>query len=388
MRPRLSPLCVKFSAVIAASALAAPVLSAAPAQTTDNTPPVNAAQMLQALQVLRDQQAATVKASKQQIIAQVTAAASSPEKAVALWFEAVRMTEFEGAGHESTQFMAWKNGEGEAFKDHEIQNALRLYFTWLSYTLQRSNGAKVKDLLPTVISYTKDLQGDLLAIEAVEDAQKREKEMNAGKAPARGAKGGGKAGSEVNIKKVHDSILKRPLDGSLYVQWMKIGDWTQVEKWEQTPGSFDGIYRNIILPQMRLEKDPRLLEYWDMKMKMAADEAARTRLAFDADKFNSLTMPTLLWGKYNDEIVLGQRNRALTEMFTLIKKYPTHPDTKDWSSTLEQLLTTPPASAAVPAPAPAPAAAATVPAPAPAPADAATPPTAAVTPADGTQPPR
>jgi len=377
MRPRLSPLSVAVSAAISASALFAPASFA-----QDNTPPVNAAQMLQALHAVRDQQNAATKASKQQIIAQVTAAASSPDKAVGLWLEAVRMTEFQGAGHESTQWMAWKNGEGEAFKEREVQNALRLYFTWLSYTLERSNGGKVKDLLPKVIAYTKDLQADLLSIEAVEDAQKKEKEMNAGKPPVRGAKKSNT--TDVNLKRVHDSILKRGLEGSLYVQWMKIGEWTQVEKWEGTPGSFDGIYKNVILPEMRLEKDPRVLDYWDMKLKMAADEANRSHLAFDVDKYNTLTVPSLLWGKYNDELLLGQKNRALTDMFTLIKKFPAHPDTAGWTSTLEGLLTPAPASAAVPAPA----GNAPAPAPAPAPADGTTPPTAAVTPADWTLPPR
>ena len=38
-------------------------------------------------------------------------------------------------------------------------------------------------MLPTVINYTKELAADQLAIEAIEDAAKKEKDMNAGKAP-------------------------------------------------------------------------------------------------------------------------------------------------------------------------------------------------------------
>ena len=135
-----------------------------------------------------------------------------PTQAVALWLEAVRTTQFEGAARESTQFMAWKNSEGEAFKDHEIQNALHLYFTWLSLTLQRSAGAKVKDLLPAVINYTKELSADKLAIEALEDVLKKEKEMNAGKAPARGPKP--KAAADLATSRAtHDNILNRHLAG-------------------------------------------------------------------------------------------------------------------------------------------------------------------------------
>ena len=75
------------------------------------------------------------------------------------------------------------------------------------------------------------------------------------------------------------------MGGSVYVQWMKLSDWVTVDGWENTPGSFDGIYKNIILPEMRAQKDPRLLDYWDMKMKKAADEASRSKLAFDLDKY-------------------------------------------------------------------------------------------------------
>ena len=350
MPPRFSSHCFKLTASLIVSALLSPTLLA---QT--DAPPVNPAQLLEALHALRAQQNTQIKAQKGTYIQQVNAAAASAERAVALWEEAVRMTQFEGASHESTQFMAWKSGEGEAFKTREVQNALRLYFTWLGLTLQRSAGAKVKDMLPTVINYTKDLAADKLAIEAIEDAAKKEKDMNAGKPPARGPK---LKSNDPNIKKTHDSILKRPMGGSVYVQWMKLSDWATVDGWENTPGSFDGIYKNIILPEMRAEKDPRLLDYWDMKLKKAADEANRSKLAFDVDKYNSLQMPAMLWGKASDRIILGQKNRALTDMFTLIKQYPAHPDTADWIAQLEGLLLPPvpaPAAADTAAPSPSPA---------------------------------
>jgi len=44
---------------------------------------------------------------------------------------------------------------------------------------------------------------------------------------------------------------------------------------------------------------------------------------------------------------LGQKNRGVTEMFNLIKTYPTHPDADDWIAKLENILL-PPAPAAPP----------------------------------------
>jgi hypothetical protein len=203
-----------------------------------------------------------------------------------------------------------------------------------------------------------------MSMAALEDAAKHEKDMNAGKQPGRGAKPKGVDLGE--IKAIHDAIMKRPLAGSIYVQWQKLIEWVTMDKWEGTPGNFDGIYENVILPEMRETHDPHLLDYWDMMMQKKADEANRSRLAFDVDKYNSIVVPSLLWGKFNDMIILGQKNRAYTEMFSLIKKYPTHPDVKDWISQLEALLSPakPPgaADAAAPAAGAAPAPAAPAPA--------------------------
>jgi hypothetical protein len=320
-------------------------------------PPVDAAKLLKELHTLLEQQSGQIKTGQGAAIQQIAGAAGNPATAVALWEEAVRMTQFEGAGHESTAFQGWKAGEGQLFKEPVVQNALRLYFTWLQLTIQRSSGAKMKDLLPAVINYTKDLAVDQASIAPLEEQMKREEtlrrqmelEASAGKQLPRGPKP--KAGNTADVKKLHDAILKRPLAGSTYVQWQRLMEWVNVEKWEGTPGNFDGIYENVILPEMRAQRDPHLLDYWDMMLQKKADEANRSRLAFDVDKYNNLVVPALLWGKFTDMIVLGQKSQAFTGMLSLIKKYPTHPDTKDWVGQLEELLAPPkPAAAAAPAP--------------------------------------
>ena len=150
---------------------------------------------------------------------------------------------------------------------------------------------------------------------------------------------------------MHDSILNRPLGGSIVVQWLKLGEWVNVEKWEGTPGNFDGIYEKTILPELRAQRDQRVLEYWDMKIKREGDNAAKSKLEFEHDKFLTHKMPVLLWKKASDMAAIGMKNRAATEMFTLIRKYPQHPNAGEWMSRLEEMLM--PAAAPTPAPAPA-----------------------------------
>ena len=62
--------------------------------------------------------------------------------------------------------------------------------------------------------------------------------------------------------------------------------------------------------------------------------------------------PNLLWSRAQDVLVLGQKNRAITEMFNLVKTHPQHPNVTGWISAIEGIL----AAAAAPAVSPAPAA--------------------------------
>jgi hypothetical protein len=346
MLPRLaSSFLLKMTAVAAAGLACSPELFA---QQEGGGPPVDAAKMLKELHAVLAQQSGVIKNGQGAAIQQVAAAAANPATAVQDWEEAIRMTQFEGAGHESMAFQAWKAADGQAFKEQDVLNALRLYFTWLQITIQRSAGAKVKDLLPAIVNYTRDLSTDQAAMGALEEAIKHEKEAGVGKQPVRGAKPRGV--DLPQIKSIHDSILKKPLAGSIYVQWQKIMEWVNVEGWEGNPGNFDGIWEKVVLPEMRDERDPHLLDYWDMMLQKKADEANRSRLAFDVDKYNSIVVPALLWGKFGDMIIVGQKNQAYANMLSLIKKYPTHPDAKGWVSQFEELLAPPkPAAAAAPA---------------------------------------
>lgn len=323
-----------------------------------DAPAVDIGQLLQALKTIREQQAAQLKTSKQTAMQQISAVAGSAERASQLWEDAVRATQFDGMAKEGAQFRAWKEGEGEALKEREVQTAIHLHLTWLALTLQRSSGAPVKDMLPAVINYTKELAADDAAMEIMADNIKREREA-AAIAPAGGGNRRqvtpGKKISDNEIKKAHDAILKRALAASPVVKWMNLADAVTVPQWENNPGDFDGIFQNIVLPELRAQRDARVLEFWDIKLKKEADAASRTKLQYEIEKFNTQRRPVLLWNRAQEYATIGQKNRAISEMFALIKAYPTHPEADDWISKLETLIA-PSAPAADPTAAPAPAA--------------------------------
>lgn len=305
-----------------------------------DAPAVDVAALLKELHRIRDQQAVQSKQTRQTALQQINAAATSGERAVAMWEEAVRAVQFDGAPKENAGFRDWKDKEGEALAAPLARNAARLYFVWLGLTIQRDAGTPVKDMLPQIIAYTKELVGDQIAEDALDESIKRERESAAGsnKRPAQ------RKTSDDQVKRVHDQILRRPVGSSPVVQWLKLTDFVNPENWEKQPGNLDGIYTQTVLPELRAQRDPRIVEYWDYKLKREGEVATRTKLAFDIEKFNTLRRPTLFWNRAEDMLAIGQKNRAIGEMFNVIRASPQHPEVAGWIAKLEAVLA-PPAAA-------------------------------------------
>ncbi len=305
--------------------------------------PVDTASLLRELHRIRDQQTVQSKQTRQTALQHVTAAAGNAERAVALWEEAVRAVQFNGAPKENAGFREWKDKEGEALNGPLARNAARLFFVWLGLTIQRDGGMPLKELLPQVVAYSKELAADLQAEDVLEESIKHEKESangNKRQAPQRKA-------TDEQVRKMHDHILNRGLASSPVVQWLKLGDFVNPEKWEKQPGNLDGIFTQIILPELRVQHDPRALEYWDLKLRKEGEAAVRTKLAFDLEKFTTQRRPTLLWSRAEELLLIGQKNRAIGEMFGLIRGNPQHPESAAWIARLEALVA--PAAPAAPA---------------------------------------
>jgi len=329
------------------------LLAAAPplfAQTqAQDAPPVDLANLLKELHHLRDAQTTQSKQTRQTALQQVSAAAASPERAIAMWEEAVRAVQFDGAPKENAAFRDWKEKDGEALNSPLGRNAARLFFMYLGLTIQRDGGVTVKDLLPQIIAYTKELVADQAGEDALEDGIKRDKENPVNNKP----RGPQHKATDDQVKKMHDQILKRSLAASPIVQWMRLTDFVNPEKWEKQPGNLDGIYTQVILPELRTQHDPRVVEYWDYKLKHEGEAAAKTKLAFDLEKFTTVRRPSLLWSRAEDMLAIGQKNRAIGEMFALVRTFPQHPEAPGWIAELETVLAPPPAPAsAADAPAP------------------------------------
>jgi hypothetical protein len=319
------------------------------AQTSD-TPAVDLNQLLQGLRQFKEQNEVSVKTRRNAAYQQVVAAAASNEKAAVFWAESVLQVQFAGVDHQTTAVRDWKQGEGEALRTKEVANAARLNLVWLGLTIQHSAGAETKQLLNNIIDFTKQVEADEMMIGKVADQIDKAKERAGG---AKKANANKTIAEETHAKRTHDSIMRMSVANSPVARRLQItdllGDLGGKKKkgdegagdgggWEPVPGNVNGIYNSIILPEFRANKDPRLLEYWDTTIKKAQQNIDPGMADYDERQWTQVRQPRLLWSRAQDVFLIGQKNRAVTEMFNLIKTYPQHPDNAAWISRLESML--------------------------------------------------
>ena len=160
-------------------------------------------------------------------------------------------------------------------------------------------------------------------------------------------------------------MMMRPLTDSVFVKYFQIESWVgEAKEWEMVPSNVDGMYEKTVLPELRREKNPQVLEYWDARIKREEARAAATRLDYNVERFRNVRKPTLLWRRAKEYFALDMPNRGIAEMFALLKANPLHPDFESWSGELEAMLLPKPAATPVvagavaptPTPSPAPAA--------------------------------
>lgn len=265
---------------------------------------IDSVSILSALKAIKKKHEETQKVEDSKLVQQIYATAANTAAAINFYQEAVRVTRFEGQNRETTQFNEWrrKGRDADHMKDRSWQEALRLHLYYLAITLQDSLGVATKDLLPQLLNYTKQLA------------------------------------SEQDSVAGQDEWLNHPITESIFVRWLLLSDQlANLENWEMAPGNLDEIYQKTILPELRKQKDARLLDYWDIRIQMEATQAGNSQRAFDIDKFNQITKPKLLWNRASEMVVLGQKSKAAAEMMALIKGNPNHPDVGDWIGKLEKL---------------------------------------------------
>jgi hypothetical protein len=282
----------------------------APALLAQDAPAVDAASMLNSLHDIRDTQQKTSRDVRGRVLQQLAAAAASPSAAKAFYEDAVQQTRFTGQTREHAQFRDWKKRQDEGGtrqETPEVPEAIQQHLVYLGLTLQHSFGARPADLAGPLMRYT-------ATINSLDD------------------------------KVLDTPMMKTPVTGSIFVRWLALesligkggGDW------EMVPRATDSIWEKSVLPVLRGRKDQLAVDYWTNRIAREEAGVAGTERAFDAARFASFRRPELLWTRAQEMLAIGQRNRAMREMFAIIKASPGHPSAAEWTAKLEELLKPPP----------------------------------------------
>ena len=224
---------------------------------------------------------------------------------------------------DGAKLVEWRKQNGDLLRDKTFVNALRLELAYLSLTWQRCMGAKTKDLLPALYDYAGQVTANYDALWQIKPNDRTK-------------------------------LTDQSLNDLVFVTYFQIGPFINgLPDWEVQPFNVDGIFQKTILPELRKNKDPRLLAYWDGKIQSEATRIDQRANGLAVNKFNMIRRPTLLWNRAEDELVLGDQSRAVADMLALLKAHPDHPDFDTWAARLTDVVTpkadagaTPTASAA------------------------------------------
>jgi hypothetical protein len=292
---------------------------------------IDAKAILQSLQDIQQKQTTSAKSQLLTTINDFTAASSDDGAALNFYVEAVRVTRFVGQLREDVAFAEWKKNSLPTLNPGAIRIALR----YTTITLQRAAGATDDQIFPVLFAYVQQVQDALPGIYAQAAAQ-RDAARDA--RPRNG-------GREMGQRDPETDILQQPVSDNIFARWYNIGGkLAAIGGWELVPSNLDSMYQQILLPIMRKRRDPRVIQYWDAKILAEKAQASTATAAFSTDRFNLTRRPSLLWSRAEDEVVIGERDQGITDMYDLVKTFPAHPEAAKWIKELQGLLTTPPAA--------------------------------------------
>jgi hypothetical protein len=309
--------------LLVAGSLPAPL---ARAQQGATAPGVDPASVLATLKDLRARQPAVVNHEKANVLANINAAIADPAKAYEQAYAAVELQG--GSGNESARLADWRKREGDLLRNRDFINGLRLQLIYLALSWQHQLGVKTADLLGPLLDYTAQLS-----------------------APSGQVAPGGTQPASVAVALSYQAAFQRKIGDTVFATYFQIAPFLAgMTGWADQPFNVDDIYQITILPEMRQEKDPRLLTYWDTRIQAATARAEVSRNALAVNKFKAIELPELLWQRAKDEIALGSQSQGISDMLALLKAHPDHPDFQKWATQLEGIVSPPaaPSPAATP----------------------------------------
>ncbi len=266
-------------------------------------PPFDPNAVLATLKDLKTKQQIAVNKEKSGVSASINAAIADPTKFYEL---AVTAVELQGGGaNDASRLTEWRKRHGNELRNRDFADALRLHLVYLNLTWQHSMGVKTKDQLGALLDHVAAI------------------------------------GRNAELYSQFD-IYRKSLSEGVFVPYFQIGPYIGgLKEWHDRPFDVEGIYEKIIFPELRTQKNPRLLDCWRDRIQLETMRATSAQNSLTANKFNNIRLPNLLWNRAEDELMLGLTNQAVADMLGLIKGHADHPDFDRWTARLTEIVTPP-----------------------------------------------
>lgn len=289
--------------------------------------PQNSTAILKELDKIDQEAKANENNRRRAASAQIQAAANSGSVAVDLYLSSLENTKY----LESHQdYVEWSRKNQELLHSLSFQNAAQLQMRYLSMALQRDEKHDAFAQIPECLAYLETLASQKFLRQA--SASTSSSQIQNQKIPI-------KTSSTEKPYSEALALINQPVDKSSVVQWLQISDLLLNKDFEPSAGNYQSILEKNIRGPLRARNDARILQTWDMQIAMETATATESNSKQQADAFNQIRLPYLLFSKAKDTAAIGQPNRALGEVMVLVSHYPQNPSVKDWITTARGLLT-------------------------------------------------
>ena len=289
--------------------------------------PQNATAILKELDKIDQGAKANENNRRRAAISQIQAAANSGSVAVDLYLRSLENTKY----LESHQdYVDWSRKNQELLHSLSFQNAAQLQMRYLSMALQRDEKHDAFAQIPECLAYLEALASQKSLRSA--GASSSSSQIQNQKTPI-------KTTSTDKPYPEALALINQPVDKSSVVEWFQISDLLPDKDFAPSAGNYQSIMEKNIRRSLKAMKDPRIIQTWDMQIAMETATATESNSKQQADAFNQIRLPYLLFSKAKDTAAIGQPNRALGEVMVLVGNYPQNPSMKDWITTARGLLT-------------------------------------------------
>lgn len=255
------------------------------------------------LENFRETQARNRERAMNETLATFRESARNRQAASRAFADAVRMVNFDGKPNAAARFQDWRRDKSDLLNSRNLQAAAQLHLQYLALTLGRIGTGDTPQTVSESIAYVRELGN------------------------AR-AEFGGDLGRPEEVR----DLLNKPLHEGVFVRSVGLGQLIQNQgkDWELNPGNINGILEKNVRRVLREQKDPRLLETWDLQIEIEGRIAGDASGNVEGSAFAETGRPQLQWNKANDLVAIGQSGRGLSAMLSLIRAHPSHANINQW----------------------------------------------------------